>query len=49
MNAIIVFVLIVTTNLGRDQGLGLILNFAAAVVVVEFDDFVAYLYFYKKF
>lgn len=49
MNATIVFVLIVTTNLGRDQGIGLILNFAAAVIVVEFDDFVAQLYFYKRF
>jgi hypothetical protein len=46
MNELICVAIILTTNLGREQGLGLILNFSAAVIIVEFDTFVAQIYFF---
>jgi hypothetical protein len=40
LNEFVVFWLIASTNLGEEGGLGLIINFSAAVVVSEFDDII---------
>ena len=41
---IIVLSIIVTTHLGQEKGNGLILNYAAAVILIEFDNIAAKLY-----
>lgn len=41
---IIVLAIIVTTHLGQEKGNGLILNYAAAVILIEFDNIAAKLY-----
>ena len=39
LNQVVVFYVILTTNIGADKGIGLILNYTAAAIVVEIDDF----------
>lgn len=38
MNEFVVFWVIASTNLGEEGGLGLVINFSAAIIVCEFDD-----------
>ena len=38
MNELVVFWIIATSNMGQDGGLGLIINFSAAIIVSTFDD-----------
>jgi len=38
LNELVVFWIIATSNMGQDGGLGLIINFSAAIIVSTFDD-----------
>ena len=40
----VVILIILNTHLGREQGIGIILNFTAAMIVIEFDDITAKLF-----
>ena len=41
---ILVLGIIVTTHIGREKGNGLILNYAAAVIIIDFDNIAAKIY-----
>jgi hypothetical protein len=38
LNEFVVFIIVITTNLGEEKGTGLIVNFSAALIVCELDD-----------
>jgi len=42
--SLIVLAIIMTTNLAKEKGNGLILNYAAAVILIDFDNIAAKLY-----
>ena len=38
LNEIVMFAIVVCTNIGQDRGIGLIVNFSAALIICEIDD-----------
>ena len=40
MNEYVIFKIVISANFGEDRGIGLIVNFAAALIVCELDDII---------
>ena len=40
VNEFVIFQIVVCTNIGEDRGIGLIVNFAAALIICELDDII---------
>jgi hypothetical protein len=40
LNEYVIFMVAITTNIGEDRGIGLIVNFGAALIICELDDIV---------
>ena len=40
LNELIVFAVLLSTNVGEEKSLGLVVNFSAAIIVCELDDIV---------
>lgn len=40
LNEFVIFKIVICTNIGEDRGIGLIVNFAAALIICELDDII---------
>ena len=40
LNELVIFAVVVCTNIGEDRAMGLIVNFSAAIIICELDDII---------